>query len=390
MRFMLTTPIMLLIFAAAIGGLWAWRRHNLQVAALALGFALFAAGLLVQLTQIPPGTIPNSLVSTSLYCAGTLALARGLLLRAQAANRAKWAPVLLAAMLLAATWYFVAVDDNLVVRVYVVNFGLGAIILAAAWSSRALARGETTDKVLFWVFVLLGLHFFPRTMLTAGSIDSKIPAEFAQTSFWTGTVFAFAVFGAIVGLTIIIVIMADMVRAAQRERDTDSLTGVANRRGLEGAAAAMLADPANAPLSLVMCDLDNFKTVNDRFGHQVGDLVLKTFAETLSANARADDVLARMGGEEFVVLLPRLTAEQGLAFAERLRLAAAATSFQHVAPNLYMTCSMGVVQIRPRESLADAIFRADELVYAAKHNGRNRTYAEGIGPAGRNPGLRKL
>lgn len=389
MRLALIQPIVLFMFAAAIGGLWAWRQHNAAIAALALGFALFGAGLLVQLTQMPAGITPNAVISAAFYCAGTLALAQGFLLRA---NKRSGRPLLvaMAAAILVAIWYYSWIDEQLLVRIYVLNFGMGAMFLVTAWLSRHMARGSTTDKAMFWVLVVLGVHFFPRILLTAGSVGRSVPAEFAQTNFWTSTIFAFGILGVAVGLTVIIVTMADMVRAMQQERDTDALTGIANRRGLELGAAELLEAPGAAPVSLILCDLDNFKAVNDRYGHEAGDLVLKTFAETLKANTRSGDLVARLGGEEFVVLLPGLDAEQGYALAERLRLAAANADLDQVAHDLSVTCSLGVVQVKGGESFADALFRADEQVYAAKHNGRNRTYAEGIGPAGRQPRLRKL
>jgi len=387
-RLALIQPIVLFMFAAVIGGLWAWRRHNTAVAALAAGFALFGAGLLVQVGRLPVTNAGVAFSSATLYCAGTLALSQGFLLRAgQRAGRGLL--VAMAATLLMTVWYFAEIHDDLVTRVYVINFGLGAMLLVTAWLSRGMATGTTTDKAMFWVLVVLGLHFFPRTLMTVDSLNGGVPEQFAQTTFWTGTIFAFAILGVIVGLTVIVVTMADMVRAMQHERDTDSLTGIANRRGLELGAAELLEDPHAAPVVLIICDLDHFKSVNDRYGHQAGDQVLKAFADTLKANTRGGDLVARLGGEEFVVLLPRLTTEQGYALAERLRLAAAATSYA-AAPNLTVTCSIGVVQVKSGESFADALFRGDELVYAAKHNGRNRTYAEGIGPTGRKPRRSKL
>lgn len=378
----LIQPILLFIFAAAIGGLWAWRRQNLQLAFMAIGFALFGLGLVIQITEIPAGVVPNAIASALAYGSGVTVFAIGVLTRAGVPERG-FAPAFVGAVMVAGIWYFAAVDYNLMARVYILNFGLGLVLLAGAWLARSLRHGTATDRILFWLVVGLGLHFFPRTILTAGSIVSDGPGDFGQTLFWRTATFASAILGLVMGIGIIVLTMADVIASTQKERDTDPLTGLANRRGLEAEARRLMADPAFEPISLIVCDLDNFKSVNDRFGHAAGDEVLRIFADTLRENTRGHDLLARQGGEEFVALLPRFPAEQALAFAERLRLAVAAHSFDEAASGLSVTCSLGVVQIKKGETLEAALARADELLYAAKHNGRNRTYAERIGPVGR-------
>jgi len=376
-------PILLFIFAAAIGGLWAWRKQNGQIACMAAGFALFGLGLAIQISQIPAASVDNAVASAIAYSAGAVAFSLGVLERVHR-RRAGAVLVGMGIAIVVGIWYFAAIDYHLVARVYILNFGLGAIMLVATWFARSLARGSRTDKLLFWLVLVLALHFFPRTVLTAGSIGSSDPADFSQTAFWNATTFAFAVLGLITGIGVIVTTMGDALSEAQKERDTDPLTGLANRRGLESEMQALMADRASRPISLIVCDLDNFKSVNDRYGHAAGDEVLSAFAHTLRANTRQGDLVARQGGEEFVAILPRLDAEKALAFAERLRLAVAATGFDEIATGLSVTASLGVVQLRDGEDLDGALKRADELLYAAKHNGRNRTYAEGIGPVGRN------
>jgi diguanylate cyclase (GGDEF)-like protein len=123
------------------------------------------------------------------------------------------------------------------------------------------------------------------------------------------------------------------------------------------------------PLSVVLIDVDNFKTYNDEFGHQAGDAVLRTVAQTLEGTVRAQDLVARYGGEEFVIVMPGATAEQALVSAERMRVTLAAK--EHYCRSV--TASFGVATFGPSLNQAEALVRAaDEAMYRSKSNGRNR------------------
>ena len=129
-------------------------------------------------------------------------------------------------------------------------------------------------------------------------------------------------------------------------------------------------------MSLVLIDIDHFKTVNDRHGHAAGDAVLRHFAMALQASLRSTDFAGRWGGEEFLVVTPQASAETAAALVERLREALAATSFDALVPGLHITFSAGVAECAPGEDLHLAIERADRALYQAKQTGRDRTVSE--------------
>ncbi|HOX44925.1 MAG TPA: sensor domain-containing diguanylate cyclase [Myxococcota bacterium] len=160
----------------------------------------------------------------------------------------------------------------------------------------------------------------------------------------------------------------------QRINESDPLTLLHNRRHLQERLPEEIGRAARRrrPLAAALLDLDRFKRVNDGHGHEVGDEVLVEFAERLRASSRATDVLARWGGEEFVVLLPRTTLAQASMVAERMRRAVADQPFQTSAGKLWVTLSAGVVAWRRGEGDASLLRRADQAMYAAKEAGRNR------------------
>lgn len=161
---------------------------------------------------------------------------------------------------------------------------------------------------------------------------------------------------------------------------TDGMTGLLNHRTFKerGAEAFERAKRADRPMSLIMCDIDHFKRINDTYGHSVGDDVIRSAAVTLRACLRRIDLGARYGGEEFAILLEETDHQQALATAERLRQAVAALEFTADQTRFRATISLGVATLQPgTDSLLAFIEAADGALYDAKRAGRNRAASAG-------------
>lgn len=172
--------------------------------------------------------------------------------------------------------------------------------------------------------------------------------------------------------------VTDLVRhAEQLERlaTTDGMTGIFNRRHFLALADRewRRARRYHRPLSLLMIDIDFFKSINDRFGHEMGDQVIMRLASIAGERKRDSDVLARIGGEEFALLLPETTLQQAHVVAERLREDVARTPLVAAQGVVPTTISIGVAATGPHTSgIADLMKAADQALYDAKHSGRNR------------------
>lgn len=153
----------------------------------------------------------------------------------------------------------------------------------------------------------------------------------------------------------------------------DPLTGALNRRGLHAELAA-LPDRRDLALSVVAIDLDHFKAINDHHGHDAGDRVLQRFSDMVRAQLRDDALFARLGGEEFAVVLPGIHADAAGRIAERIRAQMQKLEFNPSSGRPFrVTISLGVVARQsPDQTFAELMRRADEALYAAKHGGRNR------------------
>jgi diguanylate cyclase len=163
----------------------------------------------------------------------------------------------------------------------------------------------------------------------------------------------------------------------RQDAATDGLTRLANRRSFDTQVREIAGKAMNSgePLMLLLIDIDHFKRVNDTWGHQTGDQVLRLVAATLASSARSSDFVARYGGEEFAVILPATGPDAAVAVAERVRRSfegreiVARTSGKSIGS---VTLSAGGALYDPGERLSDWIERTDQALYAAKKAGRNR------------------
>ncbi len=165
---------------------------------------------------------------------------------------------------------------------------------------------------------------------------------------------------------------------------TDSLTGLYNRRYFEVHMQKMLQnlENSNKPMGVLMMDIDKFKSVNDTYGHGVGDEVLKVFADRMKDKLRSFDLVARLGGEEFIAILPDVTPEKAMFIAERLRKAIAdeAIACNVEGGSLPVTTSIGGAVISDGSlAIEDILKKADDSLYQAKESGRNCVVFDGIG-----------
>lgn len=167
---------------------------------------------------------------------------------------------------------------------------------------------------------------------------------------------------------------------------TDPLTGLGNRRLMDSELYRRLAIQRRygTPFSILIFDVDHFKSINDLHGHDVGDRVLQSLAKTISATLRDVDILFRQGGEEFLAILPDTTIDRAVIAAARVREAVTGMVVASQDRLLKITISQGLAEVQPNESSESLIKRADLALYAAKRNGRDTFFVE-LGQAGLEP-----
>lgn len=183
------------------------------------------------------------------------------------------------------------------------------------------------------------------------------------------------------GLAMFVILMlaSDLLEQMKEIAIRDQLTNLLNRRGFieHGNLAFASARRSDRQLSVIMTDIDRFKQVNDEFGHAVGDAALRHFADVLRSARRAEDILARVGGEEFALVLPGTTIEDAIRIADELCSRVERTVFRTNGQRLPITASFGVAGLSKNDSeLGDMFLRADRALYRSKRDGRNRVDLE--------------
>ncbi len=239
-------------------------------------------------------------------------------------------------------------------------------------------RGRTENLVSRWPAIALlfvhGAIFLLRTPLTA-MLPASLPDK-ALTSAWLTVISVESLLFTIAVAFVLVAMAKERTELSHRNAARiDALTGLANRRAFfqDAEELVRLQVGRARPVAVFLLDLDHFKSINDRFGHPTGDRVLRLFAQVTMANLRSCDLVGRLGGEEFGVLLADATRDNAFVVAERLRTAFAAAARIGGDPPLAATMSIGVAIIQdPREDLTSLLAKADQALYQAKARGRNR------------------
>lgn len=253
---------------------------------------------------------------------------------------------------------------------------LGVAVIASYATLTAWELGRERRRTLRrrWPAALVPLaHGF--VLILPVAIGDVLARRFADVGDVWAALFAIELVLYAVGTVFVMVMLVSerTVRAHKAAAATDPLTGLLNRRGFAEAAVRLAAREAKADdaVSLIAFDLDHFKSVNDRFGHPVGDEILRLFADVMTQTLRASDLVGRVGGEEFCALLPCRIEEATLA-AERVRQAFEGCGVAIDGESLTTTVSVGIAGGRAGIPLEVLIGAADAALYRAKRAGRNR------------------
>ncbi|MBC7283617.1 MAG: GGDEF domain-containing protein [Hoeflea sp.] len=250
----------------------------------------------------------------------------------------------------------------------------GFIIMVALICSRLVwrARNHRVDIVIAAVFLAQALVTLNRIVqMHLSELDLSTRSAFKSSHFASSMQTENAIFAIVIGLALFARYSVTLVMRLSRLAETDPLTGLFNRRAFEARVPAMRAASTPLPSGLIICDIDHFKAVNDTHGHDVGDTVLKTVAQLLENVAGESAICARLGGEEFCILLPESNGEMTRLMAARLRVAIEMQQLVSSGRKFGLTASFGYCELAPEDDLQLAMARADAAVYMAKHDGRN-------------------
>lgn len=368
----LIIPIISMIITCAFLALWWNDRKQLPVLAFAACFASLALGVAINIWIIEHANAAGVVAYHLVSMAGLLCLMWGVAKRAdvKAPLRFSAISVILVSGVL---WYTIEAGQPDAMRLTqnTNSAMITALIAVCLWYG---TKRNWADHALVWVLVLLAGFGFIRPTLTI--LVTSAPGADSSGAMILQAVHVLTI-ATLLTLIALCLITSVVFGAMEKEREKatiDLLTGLANRAAFEEQATQALesAQKDGVLVSLLVGDIDNFKSVNDTWGHSAGDKVIACFGSLISSRIRPQDFAGRVGGEEFCILVWNCPQASAVSLGNRLRLGFSSSQIGGFADNETFTASFGVAQWRPGESYAETFRRADEALYGAKRAGRNR------------------
>jgi len=354
------------------------RRRSDALRLYGIGMVVYSAGIVISITQFIPDPI-QKILGNGLIAYAAIPAIMGPLTYTSFRLSNKWVMAAFCASILPLFFNELSPHYSLMIEYIVpvplasVLFLIGAVVLA----KNPPADARPAGRFLSLVFCIAVLTWTMRLYFIWRSIYGNNDRNQADLSISLFSMAQIAIgVGAALGMFWIEV--RKMEASLETIAFSDELTGLLNRRATLARFQQELARAQrhDHPLAMVIFDIDHFKSFNDKQGHKAGDAVLQHVANELNAGKRSEDVLGRIGGEEFVLLLSGQSQANALETAERLRELVAASAFAYDSRSLNVTLSGGLSLLPEDGNDWDALFSAaDQRLYAAKKNGRNRVEA---------------
>ncbi len=369
----LLNPIIACIFAMMFIVFWFRQREKSYILSIGLSFAGLCIGFLVSHFLIEKLSLANLLFIGVLYTVATTAIISGLYRRAGVAGGVGTLLLIGFSGLALSTAVFL-LSDNLNLRLYFTNATFGLLWAIGAWRLRKPVNGCGLDTFIMSVMVVISLQFIGMTAVTLNLSGVLTPENYSSSLHWRVINFSTGISSLVFALTLIAMCAIDLLNQVSLIANQDLMTGLNTRRAFESNAEQMMRklDRTPLPVSLLILDIDHFKTVNDKFGHPVGDEVITQLGRLLSLRMRSADIAGRLGGEEFAVLLWNTDEVGARLLAEEVRSTFSTLPIDGIPDDKEITVSIGVAELLQLESYDSLYRRADKALYAAKNKGRNR------------------
>lgn len=266
-----------------------------------------------------------------------------------------------------------AMTGAFMAELVIANISYGLFYMVAAQSLSRAISNHFIDNIIRWIIAFMSAHHFVRVGLLTMFEPNLDAATFLTSQYLPLAIVIVAVSSIMLSTSVIGAFMVDQFRNRAQQAALDPIGGLLTRRPFEEAAKKMLhrAIEQNAPVNLLVVDIDNFKQVNDIFGHQCGDEVIGNLSKLVSNIVRDTDIIGRIGGEEFCIIVWNCKSAAAMGLAERVRATFGAMQHDSLPKDMRVTVSIGVAEGASKESYGRLFARADAALYAAKTAGRN-------------------
>lgn len=375
--FQLIGPLIFLAFSCGFVIIWRYARDSVPVRLFALAFFCGACATFADYLRGSMPSVATFYATNLLYLATSLVFISALF--HYYARRIPWAFIafMVTSVVAALSWY-ILVDDNIVARIIVMNVSNAVIIAAPAIALRGRML-RLIDRIMQVALLTIGVCIGARAGFVIFFGGEGLTNEnYAGSMISLALQFTLAMSALAIAIVLFIMVGMEIVGRLTETSETDPLTGVLNRRGFDTRISALARNGASHVV--VMADIDRFKAINDRYGHEAGDAVIRRFARILAGTVREQDLVVRWGGEEFLVFIANADIPTARLFAEAVR-----TVFEEQAHEQLgggrVTASFGIAPWLDGMSISGVSHLADKALYRAKREGRNRVCVHSPDPA---------
>ena len=368
-------PIIAFLISMNFFVFWSRQTEARHILAFAGAFALCSLSILLSHNLIPGLSYPNIIIAVVL---DTVSL--GLLILGSCARAKIKTPYALISATgvvgLIAGYIAITSSDLAALRLAPVNGVQAVLLFVCGWiwlkdaNSEQISNHRSISVILFTFAIFCAA--FPFVMYAQP--NAPLAANYQHSVSWMLFNFGIILMVMVAGLSIVSILTDDMLKIIRSISSTDLLTGLKTRRAFEEEYEAIFRklERSPLPLSMIIADIDHFKSVNDTYGHQTGDRVIATFGKLLTECSRETDLVARIGGEEFCIVLWNADAAGARLVAENMRTQFQTAQFEGMPKHKKLTSSFGVATLKNGEIAEELYHRADQALYLAKEEGRNR------------------
>ena len=372
----LTPPLAIFVLAIILLVAWLAQRSQRFLLWQSCAYSLTALPLAAQ-TLMPLEELTRyALLIGSFYLLSAWCLAKSWAKRWRV-SALPLVALLIASITLAALYYFSVISPNVWARVSSFSVGSGLVLLLPVLQVYPRKNSfDWLDKSLLWLSISFTAYTLTRPMIIS-LLGYPDPRSFPRSPYWLLTLVSILNFAILFTLIMSAIAAKETVGKLQKERDLDTLTQILNRRSFHEYALKLLTDIRLYPMAVLACEIDHFKRINDTWGHERGDKVLRLVSTTLQNHVRERDLVARFGGEEFVILLTDIALRDAEEIAQRIRRDLSSNN-DVLLSDTKLTMSFGISPITDPSQLDHALREADQLLYQAKNAGRDQVHVSGV------------
>lgn len=376
--YLLITPAVMLYLGVALLVAWGYDRRERALWWMAMGVFTTGIPLGIQSVLSPADIAHYAIYTAVFYLLGAWCIGCSISVKFKAPYAHRLA-IIVGVAVMGGLYYYSRVEESLATRAFILSLGLGVLqILPVLPALRYRPRNDVLDAILYWSYVVFCIYTAWRPFMFT-VFEQFVVKDLVNSVYWFATLLSSILFCMTFSFLLLGSCIRSLLKTLHTERNLDPLTNLLNRRAFDEATMHLAAQAGSAEISIVLADIDHFKRINDQWGHDAGDEVLRQLGQCLRQATRSGDVVARLGGEEFVMVLPGTDTATAYRFAQRLQTLLA--QGQCTLPDQrQVTLSFGVASLRAGP-LKEGIKRADIALYQAKQDGRDRICVYGAASA---------